>query len=431
MIKIELKGLDQEYYTETLDNGLEVFMIPYKDKKNYFISYATRYGSDTNTFVPYDGKKMITVSNGIAHFLEHKMFEQEDGVDPFTFFSESGTGANASTSFDSTQYICYGTKEFEKNLEFLLTYVNEPYFTDENVEKEKGIIQEEIKMYEDIPECMLENKLREGIYHVHPHKIDIAGSCEDVSNITKEELYKCYNTFYNPNNMFIVIAGNFDYKSASKVIHKVLDQKKNRLETIKVKEYKEPKTVAIKEQEISTNIKVPKIGLGYKFATKDFKVDDEFELSLYLTMISTLLFGRATTFREKIRSKHLMTNFYFEWESIKDYKTLIIYSETENPDLLIDEVQKELENIQIEEADFERMKKVWIANEVKMIDYVDTTVSNIYYDLINYHRVIENKVDLIRDMSKEKLDQILSNMNFKNRSKVILLPNKIITKESD
>ena len=112
MIKIELKGLDQEYYTETLDNGLEVFMIPYKDKKNYFISYATRYGSDTNTFVPYDGKKMITVSNGIAHFLEHKMFEQEDGVDPFTFFSESGTGANASTSFDSTQYICYGTKEF-------------------------------------------------------------------------------------------------------------------------------------------------------------------------------------------------------------------------------------------------------------------------------------------------------------------------------
>ena len=178
MKKRELKGLDQVYYTETLDNGLEVFMIPYQDKKNYFISYATRYGSDINSFVPYDGKKMITVSNGIAHFLEHKMFEQEDGVDPFTFFSESGTGANASTSFDSTQYICYGTKEFEKNLEFLLTYVNEPYFTDENVEKEKGIIQEEIKMYEDIPECMLENKLREGIYHIHPHRIDIAGSCE-------------------------------------------------------------------------------------------------------------------------------------------------------------------------------------------------------------------------------------------------------------
>ena len=231
--------------------------------------------------------------------------------------------------------------------------------------------------------------------------------------------------------MFIVIAGNFDYKCASKVIHKVLDQKTNRLEEIKVKEYKEPKTVAIKEQEISTNIKVPKIGLGYKFVTKDFRVDDEFELSLYLTMISTLLFGRATTFREKLRNKHLMTNFYFEWESIKDYKTLIIYSETENPDLLIDEVQKELENIQIEEDDFERMKKVWIANEVKMIDYVDTTVSNIYYDLINYHRVVDNKVDLIRKMNKKRLDQILSNMNFKNRSKVILLPNKIITKESD
>src|SRR5574344_308930 len=173
MKEVLLKGLDKKCYTETLKNGLNIILIPYEDKKNYFMTYATRYGSEINTFTPNNSKKNITVPNGIAHFLEHKMFEQEDGIDPFTFFSESGTGANASTSFDSTQYICYGTKEFEKNLEFLLTYVNEPYFTDENVEKEKGIIQEEIKMYEDIPECMLENKLREGIYHIHPHRIDI------------------------------------------------------------------------------------------------------------------------------------------------------------------------------------------------------------------------------------------------------------------
>ena len=116
MKEISLKGLDQSCYTQTLKNGLKLVFIPYADKKNYFITYATCYGSDINAFVPVGRKKGITVPNGIAHFLEHKMFEQEDGVDPFSFFSESGTGGNASTSYTSTQYICYGTKEFQKNL---------------------------------------------------------------------------------------------------------------------------------------------------------------------------------------------------------------------------------------------------------------------------------------------------------------------------
>ena len=140
MKTVELKGLDKTCFTEKLNNGLEVIFIPYEDKKNYFMTYATRYGSDTNCFVPVGSKKFTTVPNGIAHFLEHKMFEQEDGVDPFSFFSESGTGGNASTTFTSTRYICYGTKEFKKNLKYLINFVNEPYFTDENVEKEKGII---------------------------------------------------------------------------------------------------------------------------------------------------------------------------------------------------------------------------------------------------------------------------------------------------
>ena len=150
MKEIKLKGLDIDCYYEKLDNGLDVIMLPYSDKKNYFISYATKYGSEVSKFIPVGQDEMIKVPDGVAHFLEHKMFEQEDGIDPFSFFSESGTGSNASTSFDFTQYICYGTKEFEKNLKYLLSFVNKPYYTDENVEKEKGIIAEELKMYDDI-----------------------------------------------------------------------------------------------------------------------------------------------------------------------------------------------------------------------------------------------------------------------------------------
>lgn len=429
MKEVELKGLDQNCFYERLENGLEVILIPYEDKKNYFITYATRYGSDINSFVPVGSKKGITVPNGIAHFLEHKMFEQGDGVDPFTFFSESGTGANASTSFNSTQYICYGTKEFNKNLKYLLEFVNAPYFTDSNVEKEKGIIKEEIKMYEDIPECVLENKLRENLYHVDPHRIDIAGKCSDIDKITKDDLYTCYNTFYNPNNMFIIIAGKFNKESAMEIIKENLAIKENKQDRIRVKDYKEPKSVYKTCEELSVNISVPKIGLGYKFSKEELKLKDDLEMDLYLSAFTTLLFGRASLFKERVRNKHLMTNFYYEWDYTKDYKSLLIFAETENPELLIEEIQNELENINISNDDLERIKKVWIANEVKMIDYVDTTVNNVYYDMIKYRRLIDNKIELIRKINKETLDKIISNMEFNNRSKVILLPTKIITKE--
>lgn len=428
MKKINLKGLDQDVYVETLKNNLNVIMVPYTNKKNYFITYATRYGSNINAFVPVGSKKGITVPNGIAHFLEHKMFEQADGVDPFTFFAESGTGANASTSYTSTQYICYGTKEFSKNLDFLLKFVNEPYFTDENVLKEKGIIKEEIKMYDDIPESVLENKLKENLYHIDPHRIDIAGACSDIDKITKEDLYLCYNTFYNPNNMFIIIAGNFNKEEALDIIKNRLDKKENRLSKITVKDYKEPKSVYKKEEELSVNIKVPKIGLGYKFSKEDLKLDDELELDLYLSMLTSLLFGSASLFRERVRKENLMTNFYYEWDDIKKYKSLLLYAETENPDLLVAEIEKELSNIIITQEDFERMKKVWISNEVKMIDYVETTVNNLYDDMIRYKKVIDNKVELIRKLDFNKLSKLLGQMKFNNRSKVILLPMKIITK---
>ncbi len=428
MKKISLKGLDQDVYLETLKNNLNIIMVPYTNKKNYFITYATRYGSNINAFVPVGSKKGITVPNGIAHFLEHKMFEQADGVDPFTFFAESGTGANASTSYTSTQYICYGTKEFAKNLDFLLKFVNEPYFTDENVLKEKGIIKEEIKMYDDIPESVLENKLKENLYHIDPHRIDIAGSCSDIDKITKEDLYLCYNTFYNPNNMFIIIAGNFDMEEASDIIKNRLENKENRISKITVKDYKEPKSVYKKEEELSVNIKVPKIGLGYKFSKEDLKLDDELELDLYLSMLTTLLFGSASIFRERVRKENLMTSFYYEWDDIKKYKSLLLYAETENPDLLIAEIEKELANIIITQEDFERMKKVWISNEVKMIDYVETTVNNLYDDMIRYKKVVDNKIDLIRKLDFNKLSRLLGQMKFNNRSKVILLPMKIITK---
>lgn len=423
MKKIDLKGLDLTVYTETLDNGLDVIFVPFENKANYFMSYATYFGSEITNFIPAGEKKAKKVPDGIAHFLEHKMFEQESGEDPFQYFSQTGTGSNASTSYNSTQYICYGTKNFLDNLRYLIQYVNAPYYTDENVEKEKGIIAEELKMYADLPDMQLETRLRENIYHVHPRRIDIGGTVEEIYKITKEDLYLCYNNFYSPHNMFILVVGNFPIDDAIKVIHEELDHRENQGDA-SVVPVKEKKSVRKKEDSISGNIQVPKIGVGLKIAISDLGEYDDLELDLYLTMLSTMLFGSSSTFREYARSEKLLNNIFTDWDNIEEYKTFMILASTNRPEELIKAIKKELFNHELDEAMFHRMKKVWIANEVKMADYIDSTVNNIYDDMIRYHRVIPNKVDVIRNMDMKTLEKIVSAIDFHNLAVVTMKPDE-------
>lgn len=413
MKEIELSKLDMTLYYDKLKNGLEVYLLPYDNKNNYFMSYATRYGSETTTFIPAGEEEEVSVPLGIAHFLEHKMFEQEDGVDPFTYFSESGTGANAMTFFDYTQYICYGTKKFEDNLKYLIKYVNSPYYTDQNVEKEKGIIAEELKMYADIPDYQLDNYLRQNIYHNHPRRIDIGGSVEEIYKITKEDLYTCYNSFYSPNNMFILVVGGFDKDKAYEIIKESLEDIDNRGKA-KISKINEPKEVKVEYQEVSSNISVPKIAVGLKICDKTLGKFDTFDLDLYIQMINTVLFGSSSIFKERVRNKKLINNFYTEVELIDGFHTIYIMSSSEEPDELIKEIKDELSNVKINKNDFERMKKVWIANEVKMIDDVDSAVSNLYDDIIRYKGVIADKIDRIRGLDFKVMNEIVEKINFNN-----------------
>ena len=423
MKKISLQGLDLDAYTETLKNGLEVIFIPFANKKNYFISYATRFGSETTLFTPDGQKEEIKVPDGIAHFLEHKMFEQENGIDPFTYFAESGTGANASTSFDNTQYICYGTKNFLDNLRYLLTYVNQPYYTDQNVEKEKGIITEELKMYQDIPEWQLEARLRQNIYHNHPRRVDIGGTIAEINKITKEDLYTCYNNFYSPNNMFLLAVGNFDVDEAIKVIHEKLDDVTNKPHP-EVKPIIEKESVRVKEEKIYSNVKLPKVGIGIKIPTDKLKQYDDLTLDLYLEMITTIALGNSSEFRERVRTKKLLNSFYTQWESIENIKTFIIIASSNEPDELIKEIKTELSKLKIEDETLKRMKKVWIANEVKMADYIDSVVNNNYDDLIRYKKIVPDKIAQIRNMNIKDINNILEKIDFNNMAIVQLLEMK-------
>ena len=417
MKKISLKGLEQNCFYDKLDNGLEVFMFPYENKKNYFISYATRFGSDVLEF-KVNGE-YYKPPLGIAHFLEHKMFEQEDGIDPFTFFSKSGTDANASTSFEYTQYICSGTKNFNENLKYLINYVNSPYFTDSNVLKEKGIIAEEIKMYDDIPDFKLEMKLRQAVYKNCSRRIDIAGSVKEINKITKDDLYTCYNSFYTPNNMFILIVGNFLPEEAIDIINKELGSKKT-LKLPDIKKCDEPLVVNKKNVTLKEEIEIPKLAVGIKVPTKKIKMDD-LELDLYTNMLLDIVFGDSSIFRERMRIEKLLNDFYVENESIPGFRVFYLMASSLDINKLEEEIKYELSNLSISLKSFERIKKVWIANEVKMIDNINSTVSNYYDDILKYKKIIPNKIEIIRNMDIEKLNKLISLIDFNNMSIVKMI----------
>ena len=420
MKKIELSGLEKTLFVETLNNGLEVYLLPYNDKKNCFISYATKFGSDILKFKM--GGEVYTPPLGIAHFLEHKMFEEPSGEDPFTFFSNSGTDSNASTSYDNTQYICYGTKKFHENLEYLIRFVNNPYFTNENVEKEKSIIAEEINMYQDMPDYKLEMCLRKNLSKKSSRKYDIAGTVKEINQITKEDLYKCYNSFYLPNNMFLLIVGNFDIDDAMNIIHNEFDSISSEI-LPKVVVDKEEKNVVKKKEVLVENIEVPKIALGLKIPKEDLNMNDV-DLDLYLSMITTILFGASSEFRERVREDKILNDIYIDWEDLEDYKTFYFMASSTEPDRLLSEVQYELDHCSIPRNAFERIKKVWIANEVKLVDSIFKMESYLYDDILHYQKVIPNRVDRIRKMSLTTINRLIKNIDFHNTSIV-----KMICKE--
>ena len=413
MKKINLKNIDMTLYTETLSNGLEIYMLPYKNKKNYYVTFATRYGSDVLEFTDMS-KKSYKPPLGIAHFLEHKMFEEESGEDPFSFYAKSGTDCNACTSFESTQYMFWGTKNFNKNLEYLLRFVTHPYFTDQNVKKEKGIIAEEIKMYRDYPDYKLELKLRENLYKNHPRKLDIAGTVSEINKITKEDLYNCYNGFYIPSNMFVLMTGSFDPDIALEIIRNELDSnKKGKIP--KIKKMVEPIKVTKDKDVIKGNIEIPKIAIGLKISTKDINLD-ELELSLYLNMLTTIIFGDSSLFKERVREKKILNGLSTGWENLEDISTFYVQAASIKPDELIDEVISEFNNVKVDEESFDRIKKVWISREIKMIDNIEEAADNLYYDILKYKKVIPNKIDIIKNMKFKVLKDIIKKINFKNYS---------------
>lgn len=422
MNKKELENLDLTLYSKKLDNGLEVYIVPKNNINNIYVTFSTKYGSVQSEFVPLNETEMIKVPDGVAHFLEHKMFEQENKVDPFTFFSERGADANANTSAYKTTYLFSGPDFFDENLNYLLDYVQSPYFTDKNVEKEKGIIEQEIKMYEDDPYSRLYEGTLFNSFKKHPIRKSAIGTVESISNINKEILYKCYNTFYNPNNMFIVITGNVDPEKTLEIIEKNQANKTfDKLPKIETKSYNEPDEVYKKEEVLNMNVSLPKITVSYKFNLDSLPDISRKEKIMYLSIIFDINFGSTSLFNENLKQQKIInSNLEISMVDTPNHALYTIFFETKDYERAIHLIEEEIKKMTITEEQLERKKKVAISSNVFMSDNIFSVNHKIMNDIIKYNKVMTNNHSTIKSLNIKDAKNILKALNFENNSVFII-----------
>jgi len=423
MKKSNLEKLDLELYQETLSNGLEVYIVPKENINGIYATFNTKFGSIHTEFKPNDSDEYVKVPLGIAHFLEHKMFEQKDNIDPFTFFSERGCDANANTSNYKTSYLFSGANSFDENLNYLLDYVQDPYFTDENVEKEKGIIEQEIKMYSDEPFMKIYEGIIYNTFVNHPIKYPIAGTVEDVYKTTKEDLYNCYNTFYHPANMFLAITGNVEPKDVINIVKLNQEDKKfEEFKPLQIKEVDEPNEVAKKEEKVNMDIEIPKVGIGYKIDCSGLKKNIN-DIKSYISILLELKLGSTSEFSEKLKTSNLISHdLDISLVNTDKHILAIIIAETKEVEEVLKLINDELNNLEITEEELERKKKVRKSNTIYRSDSIYSINNKIVGDIMNYNKVILDDYKKIDKINIKDMNKIIKEINLNNKTIYIIKP---------
>lgn len=343
MKELKFDQVKETLYYERLENGLDVYILPKSGFSKSYVTFTTKYGSIDHHFIP-PGKEEVRVPDGIAHFLEHKMFEKEDG-DVFQKFSEAGASANAFTSFTRTAYLFSATENIDHHTNTLLDFVQIPYFTPATVDKEKGIIAQEITMYDDMPDWRLYFGAIENMYHQHPVKIDIAGTVESIQDITADHLYLCHETFYHPSNMVLFAVGAVDPQAFMKLVKDNQAQKdfNDKPEVTHILP-DEPDHVAVDYREMKMDVVQPKVIYGIKAPVHDLKGQEMLKYEVAMQATLEILFGRSSQFFADAYEEGLIDESYsadFSMEST--YGFTMIGSDTSHPEKLIQKIKTTLE----------------------------------------------------------------------------------------
>ncbi len=420
MITYHYFGKEQKVLYEKLENGLEVYILPNKNVNSFHIEIVTKYGSEIEKVKLLDSNEYLTIPAGTAHFLEHKLFDMED-EDAISHFAKYGLYTNAGTNYFSTRYYVDGNKHFNVALDYLLKMVYTPYISDETVNKEMGIIEEEIKMYEDEPIWILDDGLREVLYQ-NILKEKIAGTVASIHKINSDILNKVYNIFYQPSNMFMVVSGNVSPKKVMDIItnNKEINSHITNKEII-YEEKEETKDVLEEYKEIKWNIFVPKLRYAFKLDLNDFSYPDKRLLRQYLDIIFTVLFGDGSPFDEEVLEKNIVSYFFLDHMKNKNIYTFDLEAESEYADLFKEVVDRTLSNINITREDFERAKKVWLSLMIRCLDNIEMMANAIINDIL-LNDVYQDAKELLDKLRYEELEKIINEIDINNNSFVLMLP---------
>ena len=408
MKEIKINKTNEIMYYEKLNNGLEVYIVPNVYQKNFYITFTTKFGSINTEFKIKEEKTFKKVPNGIAHYLEHLMFNMEDGT-AFDYFSKLGSSVNAFTTYDLTCYEVYSSTYFKENLEYLLDYVQTPYFTNELVNNERGIISEEIKMYDNNPNTELTYSAYKNIFVNDNRKYLISGTIDDIKKINKDNLYDCYNAFYNPNNMFVVITGNVNPYETIGIIENNQNKKEFNNIIISNKEINEVNKVNKVYEEKEMNVETNKLNVSYKISRKLFKKLNltDIELNSYISILFNILFGNTSSLQDKlISSKIIQNGINVNKTFTKDFIVVSITSETDYPDTLVRYIRETMNNIFIEKDTLDRKLKVYKSNYLLHFDDIELVNSNIQDSILLYGKFIDNYMDLYDKINTRVINEV-------------------------
>ncbi|NRE69055.1 insulinase family protein [Enterococcus faecium] len=376
MNKTEYEQINETLYHEVLPNGLTVYLLPKNDYHKTYGLFSTNYGSIDNEFIPYGEKEKVKVPDGIAHFLEHKLFEKEDG-DVFQLFGKQGASANAFTSFTKTSYLFSTTDQVEKNLTTLIDFVQAPYFTEETVNKEKGIIGQEIQMYEDDPNWRMFFGILNNLYPTHPLHIDIAGTVESIDKITAQDLYTCYRTFYQPSNMVLFVVGKMKPEKLMKLIRENQEAKNFPPKQEIVRYFPENTKEIIKQSALEAAITRDKFVLGIKGL--DTLPQEGTELLRYKTAINLLfqmiLGNTSRNYLAMYNQGIIDDSFGFEFSLDREFHFADFSGDTDEPEKAAEKVKEIIlgfaDDPEVSETNLDLLKKKMLGQYFQSLNSIE------------------------------------------------------------
>lgn len=408
------KKLDIKVYEETLENGLKIYVIPL-DKNGIAASYTAKFGSQDISFIPKGQNELYECPPGVAHFLEHKMFDKRKGEkSAFEFFNESGTYNNAFTYKEKTQYIFQGPSNFENNLNFLLDFVNTPKFTKANIEKEKPIILEEARDTFDSPINMAFDTAMKNFFHENAYMFPIIGTYSSIEAITKEDIEMCHKTFYNPKNMFLVVSGNIEPEKTINIAKENFSKRNIDGFEIQREKYNEPDTVALDYEEVNMPITNEIFYLAYKINIQKCKLDI-YKITQYLRALFILKLGSLSKFNdEELRKGNLLGQLGLEIINVDNHLIFGFYGEVKNSQEILSKIKSELSDLTIDPKDLELLKKSTLSNLVLMNDQVFNMTQKIVDDICKYGEVKYDVYEIVQSLNIKEYNEFIKNLDLSN-----------------